>query len=240
MTPRTRVAAVIVAGGSGTRFGGERPKQFLDVRGRTVVQRSVDAFAACGLVDEIVVVLPESFLGDADTAIGRPLSPTLRAVAGGARRQDSVGNGVAAVSGSADIVLVHDAARPFVSQGLIAATIAAASAHGAAIVAVRAHDTVKQVAPADGTLVVTRTIPRDEVYLAQTPQGFTRDVLARAMALAATREATDEASLVEALGLPVAIVPGDATNIKVTVPADLVVAEAIAVVRANTADRKVE
>ena len=112
--------------------------------------------------------------------------------------------------------------------------------HGAAIVAVRAHDTVKQVAPLDGALIITRTIPRDEVYLAQTPQGFRRDVLARALALSATHEATDEASLVEALGLKVAIVPGDATNIKVTVPADLVLAGAIAGTRANTADRKVE
>ena len=240
MTHRARVAAVIVAGGAGARFGGDRPKQFMDVNGRTVVQRSVDAFVDCGLVDEIVVVLPASFVDDAAAVIGRVLSPTLRAVAGGNRRQDSVVNGVAAVSDRADLVLVHDAARPFVSTGLIGATIAAAAEHGAAIVAVRAHDTVKQVAPLDGALFITRTIPRDEVYLAQTPQGFRRDVLARALALSATHEATDEASLVEALGLKVAIVPGDATNIKVTVPADLVLAGAIAGTRANTADRKVE
>lgn len=240
MTPRARVAAVIVAGGSGTRIGGDRPKQFLDVCGRTVVQRSVDAFVDSGLVDEVVVVLPASFVPEAAAVIGRAVSPTLCAVAGGARRQDSVGCGVAAVSPSAAVVLVHDAARPFVSAALIGATIAAAARHGAAIVAVRAHDTVKQVESIEGALMSARTLPRDAIYLAQTPQGFTREVLTRALALAATREATDEASLVEALGLRVAIVPGDATNIKVTVPADLVLAAAIAAMRANTADRKVE
>jgi len=237
---RPRVAAVIVAGGAGTRFGGDRPKQFLEILGRTVVQRSVDAFAECGFVDEVVLVLPGTCLDEGAVIAGRALSASLRVVAGGARRQDSVASGVRAVSADADVVLVHDAARPFVTGTLIAATIAAARAHGAAIVAMRAHDTVKHVANEDGTLIVRATIPRDEVYLAQTPQGFTRDVLARAVALGATRDATDEASLVEALGLPVAIVAGDSTNMKVTVPADLIVANAIAAARANTADRKVE
>ena len=240
MTTRPSVAAVIVAGGTGTRLGGHPPKQFLDINGRTVLQRSIDAFVDSGLVDDIVVVLPEAFVSDATAVIGRFTSRTLRVVAGGARRQDSVALGVAAVTASAYVVLVHDAARPFVSTALIGATIAAATRHGAAVVAVRALDTVKQAAVIDGELMIERTIPRDNVWLAQTPQGFTREVLMRALSLAATHEATDEASLVEALGLRAAIVPGDALNIKVTVPADLVLAGAIAAARANTADRKVE
>jgi 2-C-methyl-D-erythritol 4-phosphate cytidylyltransferase len=195
--------------------------------------------SSTGSVDEIVFVLPASFVDDAAAVIGRVLSPTLRAVAGGSRRQDSVVNGVAAVSDRADLVLVHDAARPFVSTGLIGATIAAAAEHGAAIVAVRAHDTVKQVAPLDGALIITRTIPRDEVYLAQTPQGLqARRAGARPGAVGHAR-GHRRGVAGRALGLKVAIVPS-ATNIKVTVPADLVLAGAIAGTRANTADRKVE
>ncbi len=240
MTTRPCVAAVIVAGGSGSRVGGDRPKQFLDINGRTVVQRSIDAFVGSGLVDDIVVVLPTAFIDDAEAIMGRRTSVNLRVVAGGPRRQDSVAAGVAAVNTMAYVVLVHDAARPFVSTALIGATIAAATRHGAAIVALRALDTVKQVEVVDNELMVARTLPRDNVYLAQTPQGFTREVLARIVALSATDDATDEAALAEALGVRVAIVPGDATNLKVTVPADLVLARAIATARANTSDRKVE
>jgi 2-C-methyl-D-erythritol 4-phosphate cytidylyltransferase/2-C-methyl-D-erythritol 2,4-cyclodiphosphate synthase len=147
-------------------------------------------------------------------------------VPGGERRQDSVANAFAAVGPEADIVLVHDAARPFVSADVITRAIEAAAAHGAAIVAVPVSDTVKRVAQ-DG--VIAETLPRDEIFLAQTPQAFRRDVLGAAIAAGRTAAtATDEAMLAEAAGHRVHVVVGDSTNVKITTAADLERARAAA------------
>ena len=231
MPPRPRVAAIIVAGGRGERFGSDRPKQFLEVRGLSLLQRSVDAFLASPHVDEVIVVLPPDF-------VERPHDVLLfddrrvRIVAGGARRQDSVAAGYDAVTSECEVVLVHDAARPFVTDELIGRAVDAAGTHGAAIVALPARDTIKRGVAWDGAMRIAETLPRESIHLAQTPQAFRRDVLGRAVALGrAGTEATDEAALAEAAGVPVVLVEGDPHNIKITTPADMPVASAIAALR---------
>ena len=231
------VTAIIAAGGRGQRFGGSRPKQLLTIGGRTVLERSVATFAAHPAIDELIVALPADLASDPPSylrdsgASGTPVC----VVAGGARRQDSVANAFRAMSDRADVIVIHDAARPFVTADLISRTIAAAGESGAAVAAVQARDTVKRTHPGNGAEdhgapYVRETLPRDAIYLAQTPQAFRRDVLAAALALGARdeREATDEAALVERAGQPVRIVEGELSNIKITTPDDLAVAEAIA------------
>jgi 2-C-methyl-D-erythritol 4-phosphate cytidylyltransferase/2-C-methyl-D-erythritol 2,4-cyclodiphosphate synthase len=220
-----RVTAIIAAGGRGHRFGGDRPKQLLQIGGRPILERSVAAFLAHPGVHEVVVALTKS-LADDPPAYLRDTSKPLRIVAGGARRQDSVANAFAAAAPASEIIVIHDAARPFASADLIARTIAAAVESGAALAAVQARDTVKEAGRAEAGHYVRRTLIREEIYLAQTPQAFRRDVLRDALALNA--DATDEAALAEQAGHTVRIVEGEATNIKITTPDDLAMAEAIA------------
>ncbi len=214
------VTAIIAAAGAGTRLGGAVPKQLLDLGGRTILQRSVDAFADHPRVDDVIVVLPAALAEHPPEWLGGRRS--LRAVLGGRRRQDSVANAFDAVPDTADIVLVHDAARPFVTADLISRAIDAAAAHGAAIAAMQATDTVKRVAAAPHATAIVETIPRESIYLAQTPQAFRRRVLADAVALGrAGVEATDEAALAERAGHSVHVIAGDARNVKITTQADL-------------------
>ena len=218
-----QVAAIIAAGGRGVRFGADRPKQFLEIDGRSILDRSISALAASERIHEIVVAVPQDHLDATTAAWAAGAGKPLLFVAGGARRQDSVGYAFARVSAGAEIILIHDAARPFVTEDVIARAIDGAHAHGAAIAAVPVKDTVKQggaEAP-DGSRVIRATLSRDEIFLAQTPQAFRRDVLARALEAGAGTDATDEAMLVERLGLPVHIVEGDPGNMKVTTPEDL-------------------
>ena len=226
------VTAIIAAGGLGQRFGSGQPKQLLRIGGRPMLERSVAAFLAHPAVNEVVVALPQAIVDDppeylrsaavAPHGSGKPL----RLVVGGARRQDSVANAFAVAAAASDLIVIHDAARPFVSADLIARTIAAAAESGAALAALQARDTVKHV---EGGRYVLSTLSRETIYLAQTPQAFRREVLHAA--LASTADATDEAALAERAGHRVRIVEGEATNIKITTPDDLVIAAAISVER---------
>jgi len=221
------VTAIIAAGGRGLRFGGGSPKQLVEVGGRAILERSVAAFLAHPAVNEVVVALPQS-LTDAPPPYLRGAGKPLRIVSGGARRQDSVANAFRAADAASDVIVIHDAARPFASADLIARTIAAAAESGAAVAAVQACDTVKRIddGAADAGRYVRETIARETIYLAQTPQAFRRDVLDDA--LAQTVDATDEATLAERAGHAVRVVEGEASNLKITTRADLVLAEAIA------------
>jgi 2-C-methyl-D-erythritol 4-phosphate cytidylyltransferase/2-C-methyl-D-erythritol 2,4-cyclodiphosphate synthase len=213
------VSALIAAGGRGLRFGAAQPKQFLMLGGRSILERAVDVFRASDAIDDVVVALPPELADDPPPSLlaqGKPVE----IVAGGARRQDSVAHAFARVSGRADIVVIHDAARPFVTDDTIRRTIAAAAETGAAIAALVARDTVKR-AGANG--IVSATLPREEIYLAQTPQAFRTSVLKEALALGI--DATDEAMLAEQAGHAVQIVEGDPRNLKITTPADLAMAE---------------
>jgi 2-C-methyl-D-erythritol 4-phosphate cytidylyltransferase/2-C-methyl-D-erythritol 2,4-cyclodiphosphate synthase len=224
------VAAIIAAGGRGARLGADRPKQFLDLGGRSIIEMSIAALAASDRINEIVVALPGDLLDAESRTLKRTFPCSLSFVGGGARRQDSVNNAFAKTSEDAEVIVIHDAARPFVTQDVIARTIAGAQSHGAAIAAVAARDTVKQAGDAnpDGSRLIRATIPRDTVFLAQTPQAFRRDILARALGEGVGVDATDEAMLVERLGLPVHVVEGDPANIKITTAADLAAARATA------------
>ena len=153
-------SAIIAAGGRGLRFGGGSPKQLLTLGGRPILARSVDAFVSCDLIAEIVVALPAD-LAAAPPEYLRDRGKPVTVVSGGEQRQDSVANAFARVSERAEIVVIHDAARPLVTDDLIRRTVLAASDAGAAIAAMRAHDTVKQ---ADATGAITATLPRDESF----------------------------------------------------------------------------
>ena len=219
------VSAIIPAGGRGRRLGAELPKQFLPLAGRPILQWTVDTFVRCPSVREVIVALPAELV---DAHLPYLELPKVRVVAGGERRQDSVANGFDALSPEAEIVLVHDAARPLVDEATIDRSIAAATAAGAAIVAVEASDTVKLSEPREGARLVDRTLSRDTIFLAQTPQAFRREVLREAIALGRSGvEATDEAALAERAGHRVQLVEGSRRNIKITTPEDLVVAEAL-------------
>jgi len=223
------VAAIIAAGGRGARLGADVPKQFLEIGGRSILELSIAALAASDRVGEIVVALPAEHVESTAKALAS-VAKGVKFVAGGERRQDSVANALGKTSREAGVIVVHDAARPFVTTDVIARTIDGAHANGAAIAAVAVRDTVKEAGPAnaDGARFIRGTIARESVFLAQTPQAFRRDILARALEEGKSIDATDEAMLVERLGLPVHVVEGDPRNIKITTPEDLAAARASA------------
>jgi 2-C-methyl-D-erythritol 4-phosphate cytidylyltransferase/2-C-methyl-D-erythritol 2,4-cyclodiphosphate synthase len=205
-----KIAAILVAAGAGTRFGGATPKQLLLLHGKPVLRHAAEA-----LLDHIDLLQP---VGDA-ALIGQALAgiPHLPIVPGGAERQDSVRAGLEALQPHApDIVLVHDAARPIIPPGTVEAVLAALNNHAGAIPALAVSDTLKRAA--DNR--ITETVPRTNLFRAQTPQGFRYPVLLRLHQAAAAAAATDDAALLEAAGLQVALVPGAEQNIKLTLPAD--------------------
>ncbi|MGQ0614206.1 MAG: IspD/TarI family cytidylyltransferase [Planctomycetaceae bacterium] len=206
MPPRWGV--VLVGAGGGNRFGG--PKALATLAGVTLLERCARAFAF--LPDRVAVLRAED--------CGSVRLEGWRIVPGGARRRDSVACGLAALRDDTDHVLVHDVARPLVSGELIARVQAAVVVTGAAIPVVPLVDTVKRIAEGE----VVGTPDRSTLAAAQTPQGFVLSILRRALA-ASTRDATDDAGLVEELGLPVAAVAGDPRNLKITSPDDLIVAQ---------------
>ncbi|HXG55336.1 MAG TPA: 2-C-methyl-D-erythritol 4-phosphate cytidylyltransferase [Vicinamibacterales bacterium] len=209
------VTAIIAAGGMGRRLGAGVPKQLLALGGRSILERSVEAFASHPRVTDVIVALPAE-LADAPPEWLRQ-QRGVRVVKGGARRQDSVAAAFDAVSPSSAIVLVHDAARPFVSADLIDRCIDAAAVQGAVIAAMPVHDTVKRVSGTE----VESTLPRESIYLAQTPQAFTRKVLEDAVVLGRSGlDATDEAGLAESSGHGVHVIQGDSANVKITTQAD--------------------
>ena len=216
------VSAIIAAGGRGTRLGGDRPKQFLFLGGRPVLQRSVDAFVLSDRIADVVVALPRDLVDDVPDYL-RGCAKPVEVVEGGGRRQDSVANAFARVAGRSDVVVIHDAARPLVSADLIRRTVDAAVEYGAAIAALPATDTVKR---GDAGGIIVETLPRGEIFLAQTPQAFRVGVLRDALVLASrSADATDEAALAEQAGHRVRLVDGDPRNLKITDAADLEMAE---------------
>ena len=216
------VDVIVVAGGSGRRFGGPVAKQFQPLAGRPMLAVTASRFVDLPGLRRVIVVVPPAAFDECRTLLA-PLDLPLRLAPAGKERQQSVASGLAAVDPGCAIVAVHDAARPLVRPAHVVACIEAARASGAAILATPVPDTVKRVR--DDRIV--GTLDRSDLWLAQTPQAFRVDVLRRAHAAAAEGAATDDAALVERLGLPVAIVAGDPSNRKITTPDDLVWAEAL-------------
>lgn len=225
MLAAVRVAALVVAAGRGERFGQTLPKAFVALDGRPLVLHAVEALSAVEAVRCIQPVVAAAELERfAALFRERPVSAKLvEAVAGGAERQDSVRAGLAALPDDIELVAVHDAARALVRPTAVQRVIDAADRHGAAILAVPARDTIKRVAA--GRIV--ETPPRASCWAAQTPQVFRTEILREAHEKAAADrfQGTDDAELVERLGVTVEVVEGDADNLKLTHPEDLVLAE---------------
>lgn len=222
------VGVILVAAGRGIRLGGETPKQFQSIAGVPMVLRALRPFTSHPDVAQVALVLPPEAAA-APPEFLRSLGGGLTIVPGGAERADSVLAGLAALGAECTTVLVHDAARPFVERGVIDAVIAHARGGEGAVAAIPVSDTLKEAAAADASRV-GRTIPRDGLWRAQTPQGFPRSVLERAhRAAAADRHAaTDDAALVERLGVPVRLVSDSPRNLKITTSQDLALAEVLA------------
>lgn len=229
-----KVIVIIPAAGLGTRMApaGKKTaasKQFLEINGTPIVFHTLRVFARNPQVSQIVVALRKNEMERFTQKLEKEkLKGKVEIVEGGEHRQQSVGNAVAALkAASDDVVLVHDAVRPFVDDEIIANVIAEVGKHGAAIAGLPAVDTIKQVERAAEGAIITSTIPRERVVQAQTPQGFRYSLIQRAFSSAAADGfiGTDEASLVERLGESVWVVMGSARNIKITTPADLELAE---------------
>jgi 2-C-methyl-D-erythritol 4-phosphate cytidylyltransferase len=222
-----RIAAIIPAAGVGTRMGGNIPKQFLKLGSHPLLIHTLAVFESWSGVEKIIVVIPEKERNRITEWVDRyNLKKVHRIVSGGPRRQDSVYNGLKAVGQEIDIVLIHDGVRPLVTSQLLEKCAETADHTGTAIAAIPIKDTVKEVGE---NKIILRTLDRNRLWAAQTPQGFRREILMKAMeqAIRDSFIGTDEASLVERLNIPVTMVEGSHQNIKITTPEDLFFAEAI-------------
>jgi 2-C-methyl-D-erythritol 4-phosphate cytidylyltransferase len=228
-----RVFVILPAAGIGTRMAAgshaAAPKQFLSIGGVPVMVRSVKAFLEVPRVDAVCIAVRPTDRERVEEQIREhELGSRVHVVEGGDSRQESVGKALAALeSNDDDLVLVHDAVRPLIDAAIIERTIDAVERHGAAIVGLPAVDTIKQVERTAEGAIVTATIQRERIVLAQTPQGARVELLRRAFAEAETDgfAGTDEASLLERAGIEVAVVPGSAKNFKMTQPGDIELAE---------------
>ncbi|MDK2744655.1 MAG: 2-C-methyl-D-erythritol 4-phosphate cytidylyltransferase [Nitrospira sp. BO4] len=223
-----RTVALVPAAGRGLRMGGPVPKQFLSLGGEPLILHSLRVLQVSSAIDEIILAVPATEMDYCLTQIvaQHHFTKVTKVVPGGKERQDSVRHALEEVHDDVEVVLVHDAVRPFLTERMVEEVVKKARAKGAAIIALPMKDTVKQVG-ADH--VIERTLDRETLWLAQTPQAFRRDWL-----LAAHRKAhgegvraTDDAYLMEWCGYPVSVVEGSGENIKVTRPEDMVIGEAI-------------
>jgi 2-C-methyl-D-erythritol 4-phosphate cytidylyltransferase len=220
--------AIVVAGGRGVRFGGDRPKQFRELNGAPIIVHTLRQFESSRQIDKVVVVLPASEVGDFQSLADKfDLSKIVRVVAGGETRAQSVRYGLAAID-QAEVLAVHDAVRPLVTPEEIDRVVEVAAESGAAILVAPVSETIKEIAGSS----VTRTVARAQLRRALTPQAFHFDILKRAYhdleeLESAGLDVTDDSFLVERLGVAVTIVEGSARNIKITNQEDLVMAQAI-------------
>ncbi len=224
-----QVFAIVPAAGLGTRMAGPQPKQFLALDGVPILIHSLRAFAAVERITAIYVAVRKTEMERVQAQIAEyGFGPRVQVVEGGDKRQESVAHALAVLpAGPDDVVLVHDAVRPLIDAATIERTIDAVAEHGAAIVGLPAVDTIKQVERTAHGALITATIPREFIVLAQTPQGFRYGLLESAFAEAAADGfvGTDEASVAERAGHAVAVVPGSQVNLKITQPGDLELAE---------------
>ncbi|HEV8529787.1 MAG TPA: 2-C-methyl-D-erythritol 4-phosphate cytidylyltransferase [Methylomirabilota bacterium] len=215
-----KAVALVPAAGSGTRMGGRQPKQYLLLGGAPLLVHTIRALARCPSIEGAVVAVSEDRIGATQALLRRFRVPrVLAVVAGGEERQDSVRLGLETISSEAAWVVVHDAVRPMVTPDLVERVLAAARIPGAATCGWPVRETVKMVQDS----VVAKTLPRDGLWLTQTPQAFRRELLREAHDKAVREgfRGTDDAMLVERLGGRVAMVEGLARNIKITTPEDL-------------------
>jgi len=222
-----RVVAIVPAAGMGTRMGSGTPKQFLELDGMPLVLFTLRRLAASPAISDFWVPTRNEDVAALAERIARvPLDRPVRVLVGGPSRQESVARALEGISGEAELVLVHDAVRPFVTREQVERVLAEARTRGAVILGIPAIDTVKEVKRAslpEDMALITGTIPRERIVLAQTPQAFSYALLKEAFARARQDDfkASDEAALVERLGHTVHVVLGSERNIKITHPADM-------------------
>jgi 2-C-methyl-D-erythritol 4-phosphate cytidylyltransferase len=223
-----RTVALVPAAGRGLRMGGPVPKQYLAIDGLPLIVHSLRVLQASPFIDAIILAVPQADIDycHSDIVKAHGFSKVLKVVAGGPERQDSVRLALAAVGSETEIVLIHDAVRPFLTPEMVVNVVETARATGAAIVALPVRDTVKHVG---ADQVIVRTVDRKPLWLAQTPQAFRRGWLQEAHDKAHREgvHATDDAYLIEWSGRPVSVVEGSGENIKVTRPEDMIIGEAI-------------
>ena len=214
------VLAIIPAAGVGVRMGGGTPKQFLSIEGVPIFVHTLRKFVSSDAIDEIILALRAEEMERAQTDVDREhFAKPVRLVAGGTTRQETVARALAETPPSTEIVVVHDAVRPFIELAMIQRVVEAARKDGAAILGIPSVDTVKQVE----RQIILGTIPRERIVLAQTPQAFRYAVIKEAFARATADgfNGTDESSLAERLGHNVTVLMGSDRNIKITKPSDL-------------------
>jgi 2-C-methyl-D-erythritol 4-phosphate cytidylyltransferase len=228
------VGVVVVAAGAGVRAGPGEPKQFRPILGVPMLLRALRAFIGHPEVRQVVVPLPPGYVEHPPDWLGKLRGERLDFVPGGAQRVDSVRSGLRALPADATIILIHDAARPFVSRETIDAVIARARAGVGAVAAIPASDTLKEVGQGRQPVTprVTRTVDRERIWRAQTPQGFPRAMLQAAYAqLGAVTNGgapSDDAEVCERAGFPVELIPDSPYNLKLTTADDFRIAEALA------------
>ncbi|MBT3393680.1 MAG: 2-C-methyl-D-erythritol 4-phosphate cytidylyltransferase [Waddliaceae bacterium] len=220
MTKKTSL--IFLAGGVGNRMKASLPKQFLELSGRPLFSYSLDVFAAIDNIDDIIVVCAEEHRHNFDSYKTLSMSFALP----GPRRQDSVYNGLCEVSSDSELVIIHDSARPFITEKMASEALVDGEEHGAAVVGVPVTYTVKR---SNDEGFVAETLPREDIWEIQTPQVVKHDLLKKGFekALAEDITVTDDVALVEILNLPVKLVMGSRDNIKVTTPEDIALAENI-------------
>jgi len=228
MQQSIRTTAIVVAAGKGKRMGANYNKQFIQLREKPILTYTLEALNRNILINEIILVAGESEVDFCleNIIVKYGLEKVTKVIAGGAERQDSVYKGLLQIGSEVDIVLVQDGARPFITDAMIKESIEAAAEAGAAIVAVPVKDTIKLV---DENMQVVETLDRSRLVSVQTPQTFKRELLLAAYEeLKKTKlHATDDASVVEAMGIGVRSIMGSYDNIKITTPEDLIIAEKI-------------
>ncbi|MCR4337002.1 MAG: 2-C-methyl-D-erythritol 4-phosphate cytidylyltransferase [Candidatus Omnitrophica bacterium] len=218
--------AVIVAAGGGKRLQSNIPKPLISLHGKPLIVFSLECFDQSPLIKSIIVVTQPIFMEEMKTLVQKyGIQKEVRFVVGGETRKDSVYNGLEALDPATEYVVVHDAARPFLSREILEEALRLCYAGQSVVVAVPVKPTIKRVKGA--SLEIVETLDRSELWEAQTPQIFKKDVLIKAHRQAAAGVATDDAALVEKLGLPVRIFPGEYRNIKITTPEDVKIGEGL-------------
>ncbi|MGD0591819.1 MAG: 2-C-methyl-D-erythritol 4-phosphate cytidylyltransferase [Bacteroidota bacterium] len=219
---RPKVFAIIPAAGSGTRIGGEIKKQFLPLKGKPIIVHTLQQFEHCSDIDEVAMAIPESAMSDMEAIVTRyRLHKVSKMMMGGKKRQDSVNNVLNRLTlKDSDIVLVHDGVRPFIETKRISHLLKICKEYDAAVLAVQPKDTIRR---STGGGFFDQTLDRTALWLVQTPQAFRAKLLVKAFEKARKDKfySTDEAALVERLGVKVRIVEGNYDNIKITTPEDL-------------------
>jgi 2-C-methyl-D-erythritol 4-phosphate cytidylyltransferase len=223
-----KITALIPSAGNGLRMGGDTRKQYIHIHEKPITAHTLLKFQALSEIHQIILIVPKEDIPFCEKEIVSRynLDKVGKIIAGGKERQDSVYNGIKALDGDEDIVIVHDGVRPFATEAMILESIKTASESGAAIVAIPAKDTIKSVSEGG---VVERTVDRSRLWQVQTPQTFRRELLTEAYKKAISEKfyGTDDSSLVERMGAKVMVVPGSEFNIKITTPRDLILAEGI-------------